>query len=181
MATQITKHFTLEDFTKTSIKGVNNTPDSVQLQNIRRLADMLEEIFNKVGPFTITSGFRSKELNSKLAGENAQVSSTSFHMTGEAADITPVGIKGARIFMADIIRAKIPYGELYVKTNTIHISLPTSTKRNVAGEVVNDKYYKFSTEQLADFLAKNKGAIAGVGIIVALGALAFFLSKGNIT
>jgi zinc D-Ala-D-Ala carboxypeptidase len=177
MSTQISKHFTLEELTKTSIQA-DNTPNALELQNLKKLAvELLDPIYDKIGPFTITSAFRSKAVNQALAGSNSQVSSTSYHTTGQAADITPVGSKGTSIFMADIIRSGIPYGELYLKTNTIHISLPTATKREVAGVVVDNKYIKFTPEKLQEFLANNKGTLTGVGIVALIGA-AYYLTKG---
>lgn len=181
MSTPLSEHFTLEQLCVTDQKGVDNTPNATQVQSLKRLAtEVLEPIYSAVGPFTVISAFRSPALNAKLAGVNSQVSSTSYHMQGWAADIVPVGSKSAANFMADIIRSGVPYGELYLKNTAIHISLPTDAKRSVAGKVVNNQYIKFSAEDLKKFLAENAGTVAGIGGIVAVGALGYFIYKGGI-
>ena len=82
----MTEHFTLNEFlrsdTATRYK-IDNTPNKEQLENIEFVARQLEIIrsyYNK--PMFISSGFRTKELNTLLKG-----SKTSQHMQGLAVDI----------------------------------------------------------------------------------------------
>lgn len=176
MTTQLSPHFTLEDLIVTDQKGVDNTPTGTEAQNLRRLAvELLEPLYERVGPFRVISAYRSPALNAKLAGSNAQVSSTSYHMQGIAADIVPLSSLGVRPYLAKMIQSGIPFGEAFVKNTALHVSLPTATKRNVAGEVVNNKYFSFDAEELKKFLAENAGSIAGIGGIAAVGALIYLL------
>ena len=82
----MTEHFTLNEFLRSDTASrykIDNTPNKEQLENIEFVARQLEIIrsyYNK--PMFITSGFRTKELNTLLKG-----SKTSQHMQGLAVDI----------------------------------------------------------------------------------------------
>lgn len=83
---QLSKHFHLSEFTRsaTAIRhGIDNTPN---IENIEALQDLcihvLEPLRERFGVIRITSGFRSREVNTLIGG-----SRTSQHMLGEAADI----------------------------------------------------------------------------------------------
>lgn len=82
----MTEHFTLNEFLRSDTASrykIDNTPNKEQLENIEFVAIQLEIIrsyYNK--PIIITSGFRTKELNTLLKG-----SKTSQHMQGLAVDI----------------------------------------------------------------------------------------------
>ena len=66
---KLTKNFTLEELTASGTAtrlGIDNTPNDVQLSNLRRLAYMLQELRNMFdAPIFINSGFRCKRLNEK--------------------------------------------------------------------------------------------------------------------
>ena len=93
----MTEHFTLNEFlrsdTATRYK-IDNKPNEEQLENIEFVARQLEIIrsyYNK--PMFITSGFRTKELNTLLKG-----SKTSQHMQGLAVDINLKSKEENKIF-----------------------------------------------------------------------------------
>ena len=82
----MTEHFKLSEFLRSDTASrykIDNTPNKEQLENIEFVARQLEIIrsyYNK--PMFISSGFRTKELNTLLKG-----SKTSQHMQGLAVDI----------------------------------------------------------------------------------------------
>lgn len=82
-------NFRYKEFVRSDVairKGINNTPNDEQWENIERLAvNVLQPIRNEFGPIRITSGFRNKELNVAVGG-----SKYSNHCRGEAADIKPI-------------------------------------------------------------------------------------------
>ena len=85
-STMLTEHFTLEEFLYSetaSRQGLDNTPSEASLVNIQRLAETMELIRTICddNPVTITSGYRSPEVNAAIGG-----SSTSAHMSGLACD-----------------------------------------------------------------------------------------------
>ena len=73
MATPLTRHFALEEFTASVTardKGIDNTPDEAAVVAITRLARTLEVVRALISdvPITITLGFRCPELNAAVGG-----------------------------------------------------------------------------------------------------------------
>ena len=93
----MTEHFTLNEFLRSDTASrykIDNTPNKEQLENIEFVARQLEIIrsyYNK--PMFISSGFRTKELNTLLKG-----SKTSQHMQGLAVDINLKSKEENKIF-----------------------------------------------------------------------------------
>jgi len=89
---QLSDHFTLSEFTKSSTAerhGIANEPGSMEVENLIMVCDqILEPVRNHYGiPFTPNSGFRSLELNRKIgSSDNSQ------HVKGEAVDFEVPGI-----------------------------------------------------------------------------------------
>ena len=111
--TYLTEHFTLEELTKTGVKGVENRPQATAVTNLRNLCEnWLEDLRKKYNerynplqtsprggfqtlplggdgeglPIVINSGYRCKELNRLVGG-----CPTSNHLTGCAADLRVAG------------------------------------------------------------------------------------------
>ena len=95
---KLTEHFTLEEMTRTKVKGVDNTPSPNALANIIRVCRWLEmlrkEWNSRYGdgddPVIINSGYRSEAVNKAVGG--AQQSN---HLTGCAVDIRACGLEQA--------------------------------------------------------------------------------------
>jgi uncharacterized protein YcbK (DUF882 family) len=85
---KITENFTLREFVDSATAKelkISNIPDTEQIVNIKKLVKkILQPARDALGmPITVTSGFRSKELNKAVKGANK-----SLHLDGFAADIT---------------------------------------------------------------------------------------------
>ena len=82
MKRKISKNFTLSEFVKTNTDLLNN-PNEEQIMNLRILtAAILQPLRSLLNEEVIvTSGFRSKEVNTAVNGSEG-----SFHMSGMAAD-----------------------------------------------------------------------------------------------
>ena len=132
----LTPHFTLQELceSQTAQKhGTANVPSELELENLRRLCEgCLEPLREALGlPVVITSGFRTKALNAKLAHS----SSTSQHMRGQASDFY-VG-KGSReelikAFREILQNPKIDFDQLILYPSFIHVSY-VSKERNRRG------------------------------------------------
>lgn len=84
---QLTTHFRLSEFLRSetaSARGIDNTPSLEVVSNLQQLCvnvlEPLRAYFNT--PIVVSSGYRSPALNKAVGG-----STTSQHMTGEAADL----------------------------------------------------------------------------------------------
>lgn len=93
---KLSEHFSLQEMTKTYVKGFNNIPNGAQTNNLKRLCGWLERLRhewnNRYGdgddPIIINSAFRSPSINKAVGG-----SSTSNHLSGCAADIRVLGME----------------------------------------------------------------------------------------
>ena len=61
----LTEHFTLEELTHTDHREFDNIPNDAELENIKRLAEFLEQLKTVLGgkPIMVNSAFRSKQVN----------------------------------------------------------------------------------------------------------------------
>lgn len=80
------QHFTLAEFLYSDTakaQGIDNTPTWDVVNNLERLAEMMERIRQGAGgcPVTITSGYRCPSLNDAIGG-----ASDSAHLYGLACD-----------------------------------------------------------------------------------------------
>ena len=94
---QLSKHFKLEEFTKSMTatrKGISNEPGSGEIKNLENLCyEILEPLRARYDlPITITSGYRSEKLSEAIGSK-----STSQHCKGMAADIEIATIPNIQI------------------------------------------------------------------------------------
>ena len=94
---QLSKHFKLEEFTKSMTatrKGIDNTPGAGEIKNLENLCyEILEPLRAKFDkPITITSGYRSPQLSEAIGSK-----STSQHCKGMASDIEIFGIPNIQV------------------------------------------------------------------------------------
>jgi hypothetical protein len=83
---QLTDHFTLDELTASDVartRHIDNTPSAATVENLRRLAQTLEQARVLLGgkPMQITSGYRCPALNRAVGGV-----ASSAHLAGLAAD-----------------------------------------------------------------------------------------------
>lgn len=185
---KISQKYTLADLTPTST-GIENNPSENELESIKKLAAVLEKIESKLGPFRIPSAYRNSAVNAAVGG-----SSTSRHMTGEAADIVPL-LQTAEKYWASILAdpdLKNSLGEISYKKHqgSIHITLPFYNQYGYlvkgSARVADDDtgaviYTSISDEEVSDVLAQyglvpvQAGFGMGMGMLI-LGAGALGLA-----
>ena len=134
----LSPHFSLSEFTKSATArshGIKNEPAPEQVDNLKALCQgCLEPLREALGlPVVITSGYRTKALNSRLAHSSER----SQHMLGQAADfyVAPgqsdlsrreLLIKAFRLIILD---ESIDYDQLILYPSFIHVSY-VSRERN---------------------------------------------------
>lgn len=134
---QISKHLSLAEVSRSETakrKGINNTPSGEHLANFKKLA---EKVFEPIRehfkvPIHISSGYRSKELNSAIGG-----SATSQHCSGEAIDIdmdgSSSGVTNKDVF--NFIKDKLDFDQLIWEFGTdnnpdwVHVSYESTGKQ----------------------------------------------------
>ena len=141
MATRISKHYTLEEFTDSlpaKAKGITNVPSTQQVANLCALVHhVLQPLRDAMGQeIKIGSGYRCPRLNAAVGGV-----SNSQHMNGEAADLCIDGdkIKGKRWF--DWIKAHVVFDQLIWEHSAngsywVHVSFRSDGKNRK--QAIND-------------------------------------------
>ena len=117
----LTPHFTLEELTFTNHREFDNTPNVLQVNNLQRLAEFLEEVRSLLGkPIIIDSGFRSPEVNQAVGS-----TSVSQHLRGCAADFRVPSMTPAEVVKA-IHGSDLPFDQLILELTWTHISIPNT-------------------------------------------------------
>jgi hypothetical protein len=119
----LTPHFTLEELTHTDHRELDNTPNSSEINNLKRLAEMLEEVKDLLNgkPIMVNSAFRSKAVNDAVGSKD-----TSQHRVGCAADIRVPSLTPDQVVKA-IIGSGIAYDQIIREFDSwTHISVPNN-------------------------------------------------------
>ena len=122
----LTPHFTLEELTASETaerNGWDNSPNDAELENLKRLADFLEQVKVVLGgkPIMINSAFRSKKINDSVGSKD-----TSQHRIGCAADFKVPGMTPDEV-VRKIVASGIGYDQIIREFDRwTHISVPNS-------------------------------------------------------
>lgn len=119
----LSPHFSLEELTHTDHRELDNIPNSSEINNLKRVADLLEEVKTLLGgkPIIVNSGFRSAQVNAAVGSKD-----TSQHRVGCAADIRVPGVTPDEVVKA-VIASGIGYDQIIREFNLwTHISVPNN-------------------------------------------------------
>jgi zinc D-Ala-D-Ala carboxypeptidase len=127
---KLTEHFSLEEFTLSSkalSMGIENKPTPEHLENLRNLAERMEEVralFNVA--IEITSGYRNPEVNAAVGGVP-----TSAHALGHAADFHVHGIPDLEA-AKQLRDSGLEFDQLiYEENRCVHISFDPKLRQQV--------------------------------------------------
>jgi hypothetical protein len=119
----LTEHFTLEELTHTDHREYDNTPNDSELENLKRLAEFLEDVKTVLGgkPIMVNSAFRSKQVNDAVGSKD-----TSQHRIGCAVDIRVPQMTPNDVVKA-IIASNLPYDQVIREFDRwTHLSIPNT-------------------------------------------------------
>ncbi|MEL6221662.1 MAG: D-Ala-D-Ala carboxypeptidase family metallohydrolase [Cyanobacteria bacterium J06627_8] len=129
---RLSRNFTLREMTRSTTAdrlGLDNTPSPAEIENLRKLCQqILQPARDALGPLTVTSGFRSDQVNRRVGGVPM-----SDHRLGYAADIIPVSV-GTRRF-ADWVRDNVAFDQVILEGGSlqnprwIHVSANPRNRR----------------------------------------------------
>ena len=123
----LTEHFTLEELTHTDHREFDNIPNDAELENIKRLAEFLEQVKTVLGgkPIMVNSAFRSKQVNDAVGSKD-----TSQHRIGCAADIRVPSMTPDEVVRA-VIASDLNYDQVIREFDRwTHISIPNEAARS---------------------------------------------------
>ena len=135
---RLSEHFTLGEMTKTSAKGLDNTPSHAAVMNLKNLCEnWLENLRSRYGsPIVINSSYRSEAVNKAVGGVKG-----SNHLTGCAVDIRCAGkeqmIRYAAILLDIADGTKQEFDEMLLEQHGnvcwLHFAVrPKDNRRRVA-------------------------------------------------
>jgi uncharacterized protein YcbK (DUF882 family) len=119
----LTPNFTFEELTHTDHREFDNTPNESELNNLKRLAEFLEQVKIVLGgkPVMVNSAFRSKAVNDAVGSKD-----TSQHRIGCAADIRVPGMTPDEVVKA-IIASPLGFDQVIREFDRwTHISVPNA-------------------------------------------------------
>lgn len=120
---QLSEHFSLEELTHTDHREYDNTPNDSELENLKRLAEFLEEVKAALGgrPVMVNSAFRSKQVNDAVGSKDS-----SQHRIGCAVDFRVPKLTPDEVVKI-IISAGLPYDQVIREFDRwTHISIPNT-------------------------------------------------------
>jgi uncharacterized protein YcbK (DUF882 family) len=123
---KLTEHFSLEELTFSEIaerNGWDNTPNDQELENLKRLAEFLEDVKQTLGgkPIIVSSGFRSKKTNDGVGSRDS-----SQHRIGAAVDFRVPELTPDQVVKA-IIASSLPYDQVIREFDRwTHVSIPNT-------------------------------------------------------
>lgn len=126
----LSPNFTLAELTRTDHRSFDNTPNDVQIANLKRLATLLELVRAAVGdkPIVINSAFRSKAVNDAVGSKDS-----SQHRLGCAADFRVPGMTPDQVVRA-VIKAKLPFDQVIREFDSwTHISVASTAASTPRG------------------------------------------------
>ena len=132
----LTLNFTLEEltFSETAERnGWDNSPNDQELENLKRLADFLEQVKVVMGgkPIMISSGLRTKKVNDAVGSKD-----TSQHRLGCAADFKVPSMTPDEV-VRKIIASGIGYDQVIREFDRwTHISVTNDPKGKPRGQVL---------------------------------------------
>lgn len=140
--TQLTEHFSLEELTATSVRGVDNTPGPQELINLGHTARGMELVraLLEDKAISINSGYRSPAVN-KAVGSKAKKSQ---HMEGRAVDFICPKFGTPKQIVAAIKASTIEYDQLILEFDSwVHISFVEENSRKEVLVIDNSgtRYY----------------------------------------
>ena len=119
----LSEHFTLEELTHTDHRELSNEPNELETENLKRLANFLEQVKTVLGgkPIMVNSAFRSKAVNDAVGSKDS-----SQHRIACAADIRVPGMTPDQVVKA-VIASGIGYDQIIREFDRwTHISVPNT-------------------------------------------------------
>lgn len=139
---KLSKNFTLAEIEHSSTAkrlGISNEMPKKHIDNMQRLiTDLVQPMRNDLGPIRITSGYRSKALNSAIGGSNR-----SQHSKGEALDLQfwEKGEMNNKTIYDWILNSGLQFDQMINEFDFawIHLSLKETGNRRIVLEAYKDK------------------------------------------
>ena len=131
----LSPHFSLAELSASNMgtrHGLDNTPGSAEIANLKRLSATLEQVRAQLynAPLQISSGYRSPRVNALVGG-----AANSAHLQGLAADFIAPGYGRPRAIAKAIAASGIAFEQLIFEGTWVHLAI-AAPGRVSRGEVL---------------------------------------------
>lgn len=119
----LSAHFTLDEMTFTDHREFDNTPNEVEIENLKRAAQLMEKVRDLLGgkPIIINSAFRCKQVNDAVGSKD-----TSQHRIGCAVDFRHSELTPDQV-VRSIVASDIQFDQVIREFDRwTHISVPNT-------------------------------------------------------
>ena len=140
---KITENFNLEEFEYSRVAIENKISNKIPEEALQKIKDLCINLIQPIreklnSSITISSGYRNKQLNKLVGGEE-----NSQHMKGEAADIIAPGIPNIDLY--NLIKNNFEYDQLILEfynsknpfSGWVHVSYRKGNNRKNAFKIGN--------------------------------------------
>jgi len=181
---KLSANYSLKDLTTTSqsLSRPNMPTTTEEFENLQLLADTLELLKSRIGPFSIVSAFRTGELQQALKSQGEPVSTgKSYHELGLGIDIYPTTMNiteyFGRILASSTLKNRFVEIAIKPSQNTIHLAVrPVGSTKEVKVMGLDSKsvYKSLSLEDIARYAKPYATSpVVLVGAALALGIMAY--------
>ncbi len=122
-------YFTIDELCKSETAkrlNINNQPSKEVIENLNKLIDFLNPLReNWNNPIYVTSGYRSKELNSVIKGSN-----TSSHLLGLAVDLWVPNLDEFKEWIVKYLSDK-SFDQLILEPTWVHLGIGPKERRSI--------------------------------------------------
>jgi very-short-patch-repair endonuclease len=125
---QLSEHFSLEEMTITSVRGIDNTPTALVKATLVETARAMEEVRALLGkPIHINSAYRSLAVNKAVGSKTTK----SQHIEGKAVDFICPQFGSPRQIVEKIKKSSLRYDQLILEFDSwVHISFTKDKNRS---------------------------------------------------
>ena len=119
----LSQHFSLAELSASNMgtrHGLDNTPGSAEIANLKRLSATLEQVRAQLynAPLQISSGYRSPRVNALVGG-----AANSAHLQGLAADFIAPGYGRPSAIAKAINASGIAFDQLIFEGSWVHLAI----------------------------------------------------------
>lgn len=134
---QLTPHFSLEELTATSHRGLDNTPPPEARVALTDTALRMEAVRSLLGGagIHVNSGYRSPAVNAAVGGVG-----NSAHLSGHACDFICPAFGPPIAICRELVNSHLEFDQIIEEGTWVHVSFSPTMRREVLTKKVGGGY-----------------------------------------
>jgi uncharacterized protein YcbK (DUF882 family) len=128
---QLNQLYLTQNITVGMVASLQSRPGQTYAAIDPTLPGHLQDVWNRLGPFTVTSGYRSDAYNAGLASQSRNVAQDSQHRHGTAADIAVTSTNSCQSIVSACSGAGATHIQTYATSRHVHCDWRAGAQRPV--------------------------------------------------